>query len=139
MLRRPVVRGPVDHHTAHQLDLLREHEALTGSELAAITGLTTGAVTGVVARLEHAGHLRREPHPHDGRKQVLRPAPEASREIQELFEAIAADAAELVNGFDDYQLAAIAQYLARATTFARRRAAQLRARTLTTPRTEEPR
>src|SRR5260221_13705710 len=60
--------GPTDHKC---LDLLRERGAMTGSELASITGLTTGAITGVVVRLELAGYLRREPDPHDGRKQTL--------------------------------------------------------------------
>jgi hypothetical protein len=60
--------GPTDHKS---LDLLRERGPMAGSGLAAITGLTSGAITGVVARLEHAGYLRREPDPHDGRKQVL--------------------------------------------------------------------
>ncbi len=58
------------------LDLLAQHGAMTGSELAAITGLTTGAITGVVARLERAGFLRRERDPSDGRKQVLSAIPE---------------------------------------------------------------
>src|SRR5947208_4873450 len=63
--------GPTDHKC---LDLLRERGAITGSELASITGLTTGAITGVVARLEQAGYIRRESDPHDGRKQILYPA-----------------------------------------------------------------
>jgi DNA-binding MarR family transcriptional regulator len=49
--------GPTDHKC---LDVLREHGVMTGSALAAITGLTSGAITGVVARLERAGYLRRE-------------------------------------------------------------------------------
>ena len=61
---------------------------MTASELAAITGLTSGAITGVVARLERSGWLRREPHPDDRRKQVLRPTPEAVREVQQVFEAL---------------------------------------------------
>ena len=56
--------GPTDHKC---LDLLRERGAMTGSALGAITGLTSGAITGVVARLERAGYLRREPDPHDRR------------------------------------------------------------------------
>src|SRR6516162_2668811 len=60
--------GPTDHKC---LDLLRERAAMTGSELAAITCLTSGAITGVVARLERAGYLHRKPDPHDGRKQIL--------------------------------------------------------------------
>ena len=60
--------GPTDHKC---LDVLRDRGAMTGSELAVITGLTTGATTGVVARLERAGYLPREPDQHDGRKQIL--------------------------------------------------------------------
>lgn len=63
--------GPTDHKC---LDLLRQRHAMTGSELAAMAGLTSGAITGVVARLEGAGYLRREPDPRDGRKQLLSPA-----------------------------------------------------------------
>src|SRR6516162_7520928 len=61
--------GPTDHKC---LDLLRDRGAMAGSDLAAITGLTSGAITGVVARLERAGYLRREQDPLDGRKQILR-------------------------------------------------------------------
>src|SRR5437763_16981351 len=60
--------GPTDHKC---LDLLRERGAMAGSDLSAITGLTSGAITGVVARLEQAGYVRREPDPDDGRKQIL--------------------------------------------------------------------
>ncbi len=118
--------GPTDHKC---LDLLCERAPMTASELAAITGLTSGAVTGVVARLERTGRLRREPHPHDRRKQVLRPTPEAVREIQQVFEALP-DASGLLEGFDAHQLAAIAEFLARATDLAYRRATLLRAQVL---------
>src|SRR5215203_7474527 len=60
--------GPTDHKC---LDLLRERGPMTGSALAAITGLTSGAITGVVARLERAGYVRREPDPSDGRRLIL--------------------------------------------------------------------
>src|SRR5829696_7912643 len=60
--------GPTDHKC---LDLLRERGPMTGSDLAALTGLTSGAVTGVVARLERAGYVRREPDPSDGRRLIL--------------------------------------------------------------------
>src|SRR5258708_3521732 len=67
--------GPTDHKC---LDLLRERGAMAGSDLCAITGLTSGAITGVVARLERAGYLRREADTHDERKQVLHLARERS-------------------------------------------------------------
>ncbi|MGH3502127.1 MAG: MarR family winged helix-turn-helix transcriptional regulator [Nocardioidaceae bacterium] len=115
--------GPTDHKC---LDLLHERGSMSGSELAAITGLTSGAVTGVVSRLERAGHVRREPDPHDGRKQILRLAPEGAREVAELFDRLRDDAAELVEGFDDHQLAAIAEFLTRGVEFAYHRTALLR-------------
>lgn len=135
--------GPADHKC---LDLLHERGSMAASELATITGLSSGAVTGVVARLERAGHLTREPDPNDRRRQILRPAPDGAREVAELFDQLRADAAQLLAGFDTHQLAGIAEFLARGTDFAYRRAALLRAQALyegrrrNTPTTiEEPR
>jgi DNA-binding MarR family transcriptional regulator len=119
--------GPTDHKC---LDLLHERAPMTASELAAITGLTSGAITGVVARLERSGLVRREPHPHDRRKQVLRPTSKAVREVQEIFDALPVDPGGLLEGFDTHQLSAIAEFLTRATEFAYQRGAMLRAQTL---------
>lgn len=119
--------GPADHKC---LDLLRERGAMTGSELAAITGLTSGAITGVVARLERAGYLRRKPDPHDGRKQILYPVRERLRDIQNVFAPIREDVAALLEGFDVCQLTAIDEFLTRSTEIAYRHATLLRAETL---------
>lgn len=119
--------GPTDHKC---LDLLHERGAMSGTELAAVTGLTSGAVTGVVSRLERAGHLHREPDPHDRRKQVLRPASGGGREVAELFDDLRAAATELVEGYDADQLATIADFLTRSVDFAYDRVAHLRARSL---------
>lgn len=119
--------GPTDHKC---LDLLRERGTLTGSELAAITRLTTGAITGVVARLERAGYLRREPDPGDGRKQILHPALERVQEIQNVFDPIRGDVAAMLEAFDTHQLTAIAEFLARSTDLVYRHVALLRSRAL---------
>lgn len=119
--------GPTDHKC---LDLLRERGLMTGSELAAITGLTTGAITGVVTRLDRAGYVRREPDQHDRRKQVLHLVPEGMRDLHAVFDPLREDAATLLEGFDTHQLAAIAEFLARSTDFAYRRATLLRAQLL---------
>jgi DNA-binding MarR family transcriptional regulator len=120
--------GPSDHKC---LDLVRERGPVTAAELAAFTGLTSGAVTGVVARLLRCGFVAREPDPHDGRKQILSMTELAHRRIGEVFADIAGDTPDaLLAGFDVDQLAAIAEFLRRATDFAHRRAALLRARTL---------
>lgn len=116
--------APGDHKC---LDLLWERGPLTASELAAVTGLTTGAVAGIVARLEASGRLRREPDPHDRRKQVLHVVPEGSRDLQLLFDTVLGDAGALLDGFDDVELRAVARFLQRGVELAYRRTALLRA------------
>ncbi len=101
--------GPTDHKC---LDLLRERGATTGSELASITGLTTGAITGVVARLEHldmygASRIHAEP--------------------------LRKDVAALLENLDTRQLTAIAEFLTQSTDLIYRHAALLRAHNLYAP------
>ena len=122
--------GPTDHKCLH---LLREHggiaarEPITASKLAAITGLTTGAMTGVVARLERAGFLRRELDPHDQRRQHLYADMERGGEIHSAIAPLRKDVAAMLKDFDNHQLAAIAQFLAQSTELAYRHAAVMRA------------
>src|SRR6202051_1068381 len=118
--------GPTDHKC---LDLLRERGPMTGSDLAAITDLTSGAITGVVARLERAGYVRREPDPHDRRQQILFPVLERMRDIHQVFDPIRKDVTALLESFDTHQLTAIAEFLARSTDVAYRHVALLRAQT----------
>jgi DNA-binding MarR family transcriptional regulator len=118
--------GPTDHKC---LDLLRDRGPMTGSDLGAITGLTSGAITGVVARLERAGYLRREPDPHDGRKQILHLALKRAH-IQDVIDPLRQDVAALLEDFDSHQLTAIAEFLARSTDLVYRHATLLRAQTL---------
>jgi DNA-binding MarR family transcriptional regulator len=116
--------GPTDHKC---LDLLRERGAMTGSDLAAITDLTSGAITGVVVRLERAGYLRREPDPHDRRQQILSPVLERMQDIQHVFGPMRSDVAALLERFDTRQLTAIAGFLTGSTDLAYRHVALLRA------------
>jgi DNA-binding MarR family transcriptional regulator len=122
--------GPTDHKC---LDLLRERGAMTGSELAAATGLTSGAVTVAVARLERAGYLHREPDPHDRRKQVLSPAPERTAEIHAALAPIRRDVAALLGQFDEHQLGAIATFLEGTAALLYRNSALLRVEPAHTP------
>jgi DNA-binding MarR family transcriptional regulator len=119
--------GPSDHKC---LDLMLQHEDLTGSRLAAITGLTTGAITGVVNRLEKAGYVRRCPDPADGRRQRLEPVPERVAEVAELFSEYGPSLDELVAGMDADQIAVLTRFLSRATDDLEHRSTTLRATTL---------
>src|SRR5260370_32466517 len=118
--------GPTDHKC---LDLLRERGAMTGSDLGAIIGLASGAITGVVARLERAGYLRREPDPHDGRKQILHLALKRAH-IQDVIDPLREDVAAVLEHFDKHQLAAIAEFLTRSTDLVYHHSTLLRAQTL---------
>jgi DNA-binding MarR family transcriptional regulator len=101
--------GASDHKC---LEILRERGAMTGSELASATGLTTGAITGILARLESRGFLRREPDPHDARKQILR---RSSARIEEALHADLApfkkDITALIESLDAHQRAGLAKFL----------------------------
>jgi DNA-binding MarR family transcriptional regulator len=119
--------GPSDHKC---LDLLVQHGELTGSRLAAMTGLTTGAVTGVVNRLEAAGFLHRRPDPADGRRQLLRPVPERVEEVAAVFSEDGPDLARLTAGMTRHQVDAVLTFLSRATDELQECATRLRARAL---------
>lgn len=101
--------GASDHKC---LEILRERGAMTGSELASATGLTTGAITGVVARLESRGFLTREPDPHDARKQILRPSlARIERELHADLAPFRKDIAALMESLDAHQRAGLARFL----------------------------
>jgi DNA-binding MarR family transcriptional regulator len=119
--------GPSDHKC---LDLMLQHEDITGSRLAAITGLTTGAITGVVNRLEKAGYVRRRPDPADGRRQRLEPVPERITEVAALFTENGPSLDELVAGMDADQIATVIGFISRATEDLEQRSATLRAAAL---------
>jgi DNA-binding MarR family transcriptional regulator len=89
----------------------------------------------VVARLERAGYLRREPDPNDRRQQILYPVLERVRDIHGVFEPIRKDVAALLESFDTRQLTAIAEFLARSADVAYSHAALLRAHRHAAPRT----
>jgi DNA-binding MarR family transcriptional regulator len=121
--------GPSDHKC---LDLLLQHGELTGSQLAAMTGLTTGAVTGVVNRLESANFLRRRPDPADGRRQLLKPVPEGVEEVAAVFAENGPALDRLTAGLSPDQVDAVLTFLARATDELEERTTRLRARALLT-------
>ncbi len=119
--------GPSDHKC---LDLLLQHSPLTGSRLAAMTGLTTGAVTGVVNRLESAGFVRRRPDPGDGRRQLLAPVPERIGEVAAVFEENGPALDRLTDGMTPDQVDAVLTFLSRATEELQERTTRLRGRAL---------
>lgn len=83
----------------HQADALALEQlvafgALTPGELGRRLGLTSGGVTALTTRLEAAGWVARELHPHDRRMRVLSATPEgAERHAEQIAPVLeAADA-----------------------------------------------
>jgi DNA-binding MarR family transcriptional regulator len=100
------------------LDLLGLAGPITAGKLAAHTGLTTGATTAVIDRLERAGFARRLRSTEDRRSVLVEAQPERLRQIEALYEPLAAAVARLNEEYGDRQLAVVVDYLSRAVTLA---------------------
>lgn len=60
------------HITDHKsLELIHRYGSMPAGRLAELTGLTTGGVTGIIDRLEEAGHVRRINDPRDRRRIII--------------------------------------------------------------------
>jgi DNA-binding MarR family transcriptional regulator len=66
--------GLTDSEMLAVVHLAREGEC-TPSRLGSLLDLSSGGITAMVQRLEAAGHVVREPHPHDRRSSLVRLAP----------------------------------------------------------------
>jgi DNA-binding MarR family transcriptional regulator len=110
------------------LELLESAGPSTAGQLADLTGLTTGAITGMLNRLEEAGHVRRERDPSDGRRVIVRPTPGGTG-----GHAAGARLAALGTAWDDLALeidaaetAVVLAFLKRCNTLARAEILRLR-------------
>jgi DNA-binding MarR family transcriptional regulator len=76
------------HISDHKcMDIIHRFGAMPAGRLGEMTGLTTGAITGMVDRLEKAGHLRRTNDPKDRRKTIVEPIrnKKLERKIEMIF------------------------------------------------------
>jgi DNA-binding MarR family transcriptional regulator len=93
------------------LALVRVEAPLTAGRLAQLTGLSPGAVTGLVDRLERAGHVRRGADPSDRRRVLISPVPDSRLEPGDAFAELGRDMATVVAKYDERELAVIADYV----------------------------
>jgi len=107
------------------LDLALLSGGATAGEFAKATGLTTGAITGVIDRLEQAGFVRRERHPTDRRKVVVRARTAMTRRIAPLYDSLQREMTALWSSYSDDQLAVILDFLQRSCDLAVREIAKL--------------
>jgi DNA-binding MarR family transcriptional regulator len=93
----------------------RAGRPLTPGELGAAVRLSSAATTGLIDRLELAGHLTRERDVLDRRRIHLHYAEHGMQVAQEFFRPLGAMTSELIEGYSEDELAVIISYLDKAT------------------------
>jgi DNA-binding MarR family transcriptional regulator len=84
-------------------------------ELSHLLGVTSAASSGVVDRLAARGHVRRRPHPADGRRTQVEVTPGGREEIDGLLEPMRQRLTALDAELSDEERAVVQRYLARVT------------------------
>jgi DNA-binding MarR family transcriptional regulator len=95
--------------------LWTEFEAPTAGQLGEALGLSSAAVTGLVDRLEHAGHVERVPDPADRRRVRLHITDQAGRAAEAYWAPLSERLLAGIADFDDDDLKAVARFLRAAT------------------------
>jgi DNA-binding MarR family transcriptional regulator len=112
----------LSEHEVLALQYLGLAGRLTPSALGGLLGLTSGGATALVQRLERAGHLTRESHPHDGRSTLLRLTPRSEARATEAFAPLVAELDRLAAELSDGDRAAVGTFLGRVAEAAERHA-----------------
>jgi DNA-binding MarR family transcriptional regulator len=99
----------------HCLDLISRQGPLGPSALARRAGLHPATITGILDRLERAGWVTRERDSSDRRAVVVRALPDRGRELFALYAGMDASMTSLCAGYDETELALIADFLRRTT------------------------
>ncbi len=109
------------------LGILDRTGPATAGRLAELSGFTTGAITGIVDRLERAGHVRREPNPRDRRSVIIQPirSDALREEITPIFASLGSAMAAVASRYSVQELAAIQDYLERTIQVLRDETAKL--------------
>jgi DNA-binding MarR family transcriptional regulator len=107
------------------LDIINMQQGLTAGQLAARLKLTTGAITGVLDRLERAGHARRTHDQEDRRRVVVQPTAEAKRFGSVVFRQLGDELDDLLLRYPEPERELIDEFLRSVTTLVSRRADEL--------------
>jgi DNA-binding MarR family transcriptional regulator len=86
---------------------------LSPGALAQRLGISTAAATVAVDRLVRAGHVRRQPHPTDRRRQLVVPSEASVRRAMASLAPMILHTNDLMGRYDEIERAAITDYLAR--------------------------
>ncbi|MER7489433.1 MarR family transcriptional regulator [Streptomyces sp. NPDC126497] len=91
---------------------------LTAGELADRVHVTTGAMTGILNRLERAGHITRRPDPADRRRVRVAALPDALSRIREIYEPYYARVTELFADYSPEEISVLHDWFRRANAVA---------------------
>lgn len=107
------------------LDIINMQQGLTAGQLASRLKLTTGAITGVLDRLERAGHARRTHDMEDRRRVVVQPTAEARRFGSVVFRQLGDELDALLCTYTEPDRQLIDEFLRSITTLVAHRADEL--------------
>lgn len=93
------------------IDILSRSYPVTASQLAELSGLTTGAMTSVLDRLERAGFARRVPDLADRRRVLVEPTAKAQEMGKEVYGDLVRRTHQLLLEFTDEELDVIHRYI----------------------------
>ncbi len=96
-----------------ELQALRHlvHGSCGPVELSHVLGVTSAASSGVVDRLAAGGHVRRRPHPDDGRRTRVEVTESGRREVEQLMRPLSARLAETDDRLTEDERAVVRRYL----------------------------
>jgi len=92
---------------------LAQRGQLTPGELGGLLDLSSGGISALVQRLEDAGHVIREPHPSDGRSNVISLAPGLIERAGAAFGPLVEDLDRLSCELGEQDLLLVRRFLSR--------------------------
>src|SRR5215467_2185562 len=97
------------------LDIMSLRSSASPSQLAALTGLSTGSTTAMLDRLEKRRLIARRPNPRDRRGRTVVLTAYAMKTLPALFQSLAAAKEALAARYTEGELRIVADFLAKAT------------------------
>src|SRR5919201_3910989 len=98
---------------------------LTPGQLGALLQLSSGGTTGLIHRLERAGHVTRHAHPRDGRSAVVRLTPAIAAWATEAWAPFVAEVEALASSLPEREQEVVRRFLEGAAQAAERHADRL--------------
>ena len=98
---------------------------LTPGQLGSLLQLSSGGTTGLIQRLQRAGHVSRHAHPHDRRSAVVRLTPGIAAWAAEAWAAFVAELDALASGLSEGEREVVRRFLEATADAAERHADRL--------------